>query len=287
MIDIRSEMQKLKINVEFNVKKYYRKKIPEDFLNSFKEDNWLLSFPFNFSELYGVDPDITRKLAVINSLYIGTFLKEDFLLDDYNASIEIFGKGVRAYCFSRLLSILAVRQYVYHCGEIILKYLFMYEEIYYASLFKEKNIISQSIHDGFIHENLLFLGQKLLPLVTSFAGYCIIIDKESLIPVCEEMIIDYHIAKQLYDDFIDIKNDFFKPDRSYLIKLISGMNENNALDIKDLYEFVLKNDLDYKITDIMSKYLKKSREKAEELGFGIFQKEISLLYEYAENYNRK
>ena len=256
MIDIQSEMQKLKINVEFNIKKYYRKDIPEDFLNSFKEDNWLLSFPFNFSKLFGEDPDIIRKLAVINSLYIGTFLREDFLLDEYNASVEIFGKGVRAYCFSRLLSILAMRQYVYHCGEVILKYLLMYEEIYYAALFKEKNMLPLSIHDGFVHSNLRFLGQKLLPLVTSFAGYCIIIDKESLVPVCEEMIIDYHIAKQLYDDFVDIRNDFYKPDRSYLIKLISGSNENRLLKIKDLHEFIIRNGLDFMITETMTGYLK-------------------------------
>ena len=286
MLNIQNEMELLKVNVEYNIKKYYAGSIPEDLSRSFSEDNWLLSFPFNFPLLVNEDPGIIRKIAVINCLYLGTFLKEDFLLDDYNTSIEDFGKGVRAYCYSRLLNILAVRQYVYHCGEIILKYLFMYEEIYYSSLFKEKNLESLNVKEAFVPDNLLFLGQKLLPLVTSFAGYCIIKDKESMIPKCEEMIINYHIAKQLYDDLIDIKNDYYKPDRSYLLKLIFGINKNGNIDIKDIYDLIIRRNLDYKIMESIKKYLRKALIISEDLKFEIFKKEILVLYSFVENYKR-
>ncbi len=284
MYDIQTEMQKLKINVEFNIRRYCDKNVPDDLMKSFREDNWLLTFPYNFTGLLKDESDLIRKIAVINCLYLGTFLKEDFLLDDYNSTNEVFGEGVRAYCYSKLLNVLAMRQYVYHCGEIILKYLFNYEEIYYSSLFKEKNIKKLSLNEAFNPQNLLFLGQKLLPLVTSFAGYCIIKDKESLIPKCEEMIINYHIAKQLYDDLKDLKEDFYKPDRSYLIKLILGMDKKCISDIRETYEVIINKKLDIIILDNMRKYLKAALLKAEDLKFEIFKREILSLTNLVDNY---
>lgn len=286
MFDIQSEMQKLKINVEFNIKKYCKKNIPDDLIKSFRTDNWLLTFPFNFTCAFEEESELIRKIAVINCLYLGTFLKEDFLLDDYNVEHDVFGEGVRSYCYSRLLNILAMRQYVYHCGEIILKYLFSYEEIYYSSLFKEKNIANINLNEAFVPKNILFLGQKLLPLVTSFAGYCIIKDKESFIPKCEEMIINYHIAKQLYDDLTDLKNDFYKPDQSYLIKLIAGVNRNCIVNLGEAYEVIMSKKLDILIMENMRKYLKTALLKSEELKFEIFMQEILLLTNLVEDYKR-
>ena len=286
MINIQDEMKALKLNVEYNIKKYCRINFEPDYLDVFTNDHWLLTFPFNFINQFEADRDLIRKIAVINCLYIGTFLKDDFLSDDMYLGN---GKGrtdVRTYCYVKLLNILAIRQYVYQFGEIILKYLFMYEEIYYSSLLKEKNFNAACINEAYIPESLNLIGQKLLPLVTSFAGYCILKDRESLIPKCEELIVDYQIAKQLFKDINAMKNLSYSRIRSRPIKPVPGINNIRNIPVEEISELVADNNLDLLIINTMKKYLKDAVKLADELNFDLIKHEILMMKESVEVYER-
>ncbi len=286
MINIQKELKSLKLNVEYNINKYCRKDFDLDYWDVFRNESWLLTFPFNYIGRFEADTDLVRKIAVINCLYSGMFLKDDLLSDDPRNGNGKCRTDVRTYCYVKLLNILATRQYVYQCGEIILKYLFMYEEIYYSSLVKEKNLEALSVSEVYIPESLNIIGQKLLPLAASFAGYCILKDRESLIPKCEELIVDYQIAKQLFKDINMIKGFSYGRDSSRRINQVPGINNVRNVPAEEICEQVADNNLDLLMINTMKKYLKSAMKSADELNFDLMKHEILMMKESVEIYEK-
>jgi hypothetical protein len=106
------------------------------------------------------------------------------------------------------------------------------------------------------------------------------------IPLCEELIINYHIAKQLYDDLSDLKGDILKPDLSYLIKVCYGGNPEKNNSLNSVLEIMYNGDIDYKAIEIIDSYTIQAELIARKLNFILFLREIENLRMNAYNYKR-
>jgi len=274
--DLKEEMKLLENNY-YNQIKIHFKLI--DFKRSqftFREDNWLLTFPFNFYNNGSLE--FIRKLALINSFYLSYFLAEDDVVDDYNSSIYEFREIIKKFLKMRSLNNLAIGQFLNLFGQEFYEYIFDYEDKYYRALRFEKDSLENISLDNMLDEsNLKYLGYKLMPLCVCYTGFCLKHGKKGNIALCEELIIHYHIAKQLYDDFVDLSEDFQKPDLSYLIKACKLILTKNEFSVDSIKQLLLQNSFYKNYFSIINNHLDKAANIAKKLNFIIFVKEIQWL----------
>lgn len=274
--DLKEEMKLLENNyynqlkIHFNLIHFKRSQF------TFRKDNWLLTFPFNFYNNGSLE--LIRKLALINSFYLSYFSAEDDVVDDYNKSMFEFREIIKKFLKMRSLNNLAIGQFLNLFGQEFYEYIFDYEDKYYRALRFEKNSLDNISLDNMLEEcNLKYLGYKLMPLCVCYAGYCLNQDRKGNIALCEELIINYHIAKQLYDDFVDLDEDFQKPDLSYLIKACKLNLKKNEFSVESIKQILSQNSFYKNYFSTINKYLDKAEIIAKKLNFIIFVKEIQWL----------
>lgn len=274
--DLKEEMKLLENNyynqlkIHFNLIDFKRSQF------TFRKDNWLLTFPFNFYNNGSLE--LIRKLALINSFYLSYFLAEDDVVDDYNMPILEFREIIKKFLKMRSLNNLAIGQFLNVFGQEFYEYIFDYEDKYYCALRFEKNSLENISLDNMLeNSNLKYLGYKLMPLCVCYAGYCLNQDHKENIGLCEELIINYHIAKQLYDDFVDLDEDFQKPDLSYLIKACKVILTKNEFSVDSIKQVLIKNSFYKNYFFTINKYLDEAENIAKKLNFIIFVKEIQWL----------
>ncbi len=262
-------------------------KIPSTIIDAtFQTDNWVINFPLNFyNAVDSEELNLVRKLGLINSLYCFYLLREDDVFDEYHLPKEVFRKFIVATCNSHPLRNLAIGQLLHLCGTEIYPYLFRYEKKYYEALSFEKSG-EYSLENTFDESALNILGDKLIPLCLTFAAFCQLKNCVDKIPLCEELIISYHVAKQLYDDLSDLKSDILKPDLSYLIKVCYGGKPEKNNSLNSVLEIMYNGDIDYKAIEIIDSYTIQAEIMARELNFIFFLREIENLRMNAYNYKR-
>lgn len=244
---------------------------------SFREENWLITFPFNYSLFSNsFEIELIRKLAVINSLYLVFFFWEDDVFDEYHLQTKEYKNYLLKMCMGHQFKNLALGQLIHLCGNEVYKYFNNYEQIYYDTIYWEKTINTITLENMLTEENLSFLGKKLLPLGITFSGFCLMNNTPEKIETCEKLLINYHIAKQLSDDIIDLRDDLLKPDYSYVIKSCMNSSGKNHLSYADIKKVI--NDRDYKsaIYDSIQNHLTTAQYLCNELDFHIFNKHIEL-----------
>jgi len=255
--------------------------------NTFRKDNWIMNFPFNYYFLDGNNSiDLIRKLAVINALYGTFFFREDDVLDEYQAPKAIFKNYILKMCDAHTLRNLAIGQLLHLCGGKIYGYIFEYEKQYYHALIKEKSHQNITLENMLEKKNLIFLGYKVVPLLITFCAFCILINKIDNLQICENMLINYHVAHQLNDDLIDLKSDIHTPDQSYIIRACKASSKTNEITLTDIKGLLFQENYDYKIVAEINKYLALAELEAEKLNFQIFLKQIHRLKSRVSNYQR-
>jgi hypothetical protein len=93
---------------------------------------------------------------------------------------------------------------------------------------------------------------------------------EDKIPLGEKLIINYHIAHQLYDDLIDISHDIKKPDLSYMLNAFRKYLKKDKItktDIKFVFE---KTHIRSKLCNVIKHYLSISEMYTKQLKFDLF-----------------
>lgn len=256
-----------------------------DFANdsTFRSTNWLITFPYNFLsiELNNISKEqlieCVRKLAVINVLYGSFFLREDTVLDDYNISYDEYRKLLIRMCYSHILHKLAIGQLLKLCGIKIYSCIFNYEKKYYEALTWEKKIESLTPEELLLPENLKYLGWKICPLVISFAAFCTLFNIQEKIPICEELLIKYHIAHQLFDDIKDFEKDLTKPDYSCLIKTFMSVNGFNEVSKQKFKEWITNDKFIDEVIRVINDNLICAEKIAHELCFEFFEQQIKHL----------
>ncbi len=221
--------------------------------------------------------ELIRKLALINSILGQFYFREDQVLDEYHLLPGEYKKYLLALCESRIFRNLAIGQLIYLCGEKIYSYLYEYEKKYYNALIHEKKPGINDPGSVLKHQNLLYLGHKVIPICITFAGFCLIEDIPDKIPACEKMVINYHIAHQLYDDLKDARQDLQKPDRSYLLNAISHTSNGNMRVAENIIDTMRYSGMEQKIYNVMTHYLSLSHKYAVQLRFRLFQNQIEKL----------
>ncbi|MCK9280791.1 MAG: hypothetical protein M0P71_09225 [Melioribacteraceae bacterium] len=253
---------------------------------TFQPDNWLINFPFNFyhnSDLQ--ESNLIRKLSLTNALYCFYILREDDVFDEYHLPKKVFRRIIIAACHSRQLRNMAIGQLLHLCGTEIYPYVFRYEKKYYNALSFEKREHS-SLKNNFDENTLNILGEKLIPLCLPFVAFCQLKNCVDKIPLCEELIMSYHIAKQLYDDLSDIKDDILKPDLSYLIKVCCSGNPSGKNSLNSVLEIMYNSGIDYKTIELIDYHTIRAENIAHKLNFMLFIREIKNLRMLAHNYKR-
>lgn len=282
--NIEDELNSLRINFINQTKLFLKSSTNLNYNSTFRKENWLITFPFNFCNQPN---ELIRKLAVINSLYITFFLREDDVIDEYQVSKKKYSQLITNMLEAHSYRNLAIGQLLNLSNTEIFKYIFEYEKKYYESLIFEKKMTNIASCNMFEYCNLIKLGQKLIPLCVTFAAYCLIKKESNKISICEELIINYHIAKQLYDDIKDYKEDIKKIDLSYLIKACIENDKKKELTKENIKIMLISKDIIPRLTDTIILYLSKAEQKAKELNFNFFLIEIQLLKRSVENYSIK
>lgn len=274
-LDINHELSILRASFENAIRPLWSQSIPSVADNSFRPNNWLITFPFNFASSFQDElPELIRKLAVINAVYGTFFLREDDVIDEYHLPPHEYRGLLVKMCNAHSLRNLAVGQLLRLCGADVYSYLFDYERKYYEALIWEKNQDSVTLETMLDEENLIYLGWKLMPLALTYAGFCIKTGVLDNIELCENLILHYHIAKQLSDDINDIEKDFYKPDKSYLIRACEQSLQCTDLTVPIIKDTVMARGFDKKILATIRHHLEKARKYALELEFGVFLEHI-------------
>lgn len=123
-------------------------------------------------------------------------------------------------------------------------------------------------------ENLCCLGRKLMPLALSYAGFCIKTGVRDNTKSCENLILHYHIAKQMSDDINDLDKDLYKPDKSYLIRTCEQSLQCTDLTVPVIKDTLIVRGFDKKILATIGHHLDKARKYAVELEFRVFLEHI-------------
>jgi hypothetical protein len=167
--------------------------------NSFRVENWIMVFPFNFLSYGG---KYSQTLALLNSLYVMFFLREDDILDEYHLPNEEFRLFTMRHCEAQQFRSYAIAELIELCGKEISPFILRYEQMYYNALIWEKTLRSEAVSFEAMasREHCEQLGRKVMPLCLSFAAFCLLTGNTGSIAECEELIINYHTAHQLFDD---------------------------------------------------------------------------------------
>lgn len=242
--------------------------------STFNLNNWLLTFPYNYYHISPTEINRIRKLALINVMYLYFGMAEDNIFDEYHLPQNCFREMIFKFLDSHFLKNEAITQLVELTGPQILNYVNNYEGEYYRSLKWEKKEKELNIESIFENDNLHYLGIKLLPLNITFVCFCYLTDNQPLIHKSEIMLTKYHIAKQLCDDLTDIKKDFVKPDKSYLLSACLNTAEISDPVIEDIYAILNQNSFKDKLYSTIELHLNESINISEELNFEIFTSHI-------------
>lgn len=256
--------------------------------NTFRTGNWVITFPYNFYKIKNkkISIEIIRKLAVINSIWGQYYFREDCVLDEYHSPVKIYRSYLVEMCQARILRNLAVGQLLYLCGNDIYNYVFEYEKKFYNALIFEKNNNDITLNNMLDYDNLIFLGHKIMPLCITFTAFCLLEGNKEKIPVGEKLVINYHIAHQLYDDCMDFSQDIKKPDMSYILKSLKNHLNNNELTINDIKNMFNKTNIRKKIVNVMGHYLSVSRKYAQQLRFDLLLLKIKDLERKVQKFDR-
>ncbi|MBU1299117.1 MAG: hypothetical protein KKB77_08220 [Bacteroidetes bacterium] len=273
--DINHELNILRTSFENAIRPLWSKSIPYITDNSFRPNNWLITFPYNFeSSFKDESPELIRKLALINAVYLVFFLREDDVLDEYHLPHEQYRELLLKMCNAHSMRNLAVGQLLHLCGTDVYSYLFDYERKYYNALILEKNQNSITVETMLDEENLCCLGWKLMPLALTYAGFCIKTAVLDNIKSCENLILHYHIAKQMSDDINDLDKDLYKPDKSYLIRACEQSLQCTDLTVTVIKDTLIARGFDKKILATIGQHLDKAKKCALELDFRFFLEHI-------------
>jgi len=246
---------------------------------SFRKTNWLMTMPYNYYYLsQNIKIDQIRKIALINALYGYFFFIEDDVLDEYGRPQEEYKSILHHFCTVHPLRNLAVGQLLELCGIEIYDYIYNYELKYYHALVCEKKISP----DNNRLTDLSIIGIKAIPICIPFAAICLMSNCRLQINKFEDMIINYHISHQLYDDLTDLKNDLEKPDPSWLISYISVLSNNRDRNFAEYSQLI--SDIYFgKIRTMITSHLKKAKKIAIDLRFRHFIKDIDRLDQMVQN----
>ena len=273
-VNLEKEIKILENNYANQVKNTLYKKYSGS-KNTFRESNWLITFPFNFLFTEKkVEIAVVRKIATINAIYGFFFLREDAVLDEYHKSQPEYKNILISMCDAQNFRNLAIGQLLYLCGTDIYDYIFKYEKVYYDALIFEKVNDDINFKNMFDYKNLLHLGHKLMPLCTSFVAFCFFERRTENIQICEKMLINYHIAYQLYDDILDIKKDLMEPDLSYTLRAIKNSQKLEEIILSDVELIFRSTGIVKKISRNIEHYLGLSKKYAEQLNFTLFLSQI-------------
>jgi hypothetical protein len=201
-------------------------------------------------------------------------MAEDNIVDEYHLPQNCYREMIFKYLDSHFLKNEAITQLVEFTGPQILNYVNHYESEYYKSLKWEKKEKELNIESIFENDNLSYLGIKLLPLNITFVCFCYLTNNQSLIQKSEILLTKYHIAKQLCDDLIDIKKDFVKPDKSYLLSACLNTLKINDPVIEDIYAIINQERFKNNLYSTIESHLNESINISEELNFEIFTSHI-------------
>jgi hypothetical protein len=192
--------------------------------STFRPDNWLVNFPFNcWHNNSSQSLETYRTLALANALYFTFILREDTVIDDYHLPREEFQPHILEYCQARVLREVAMKHLLDLCGSEVAAFILRYEQMYYNALIWEKTLRPEdvSLEAMASREHCEQLGRKVMPLCLTFAAFSLLTGNMDSIAECEELIIHYHTAHQLFDDMADLLSDAEKPDASYLLRALA------------------------------------------------------------------
>ncbi|MBX3006606.1 MAG: hypothetical protein KF816_01135 [Melioribacteraceae bacterium] len=272
-INLHEELQLLRVAFYEKINKY-EIALDQNKDSTFNLNNWLLTFPYNYCYISPSEINRIRKLALINVMYLYFIMAEDNIVDEYHLPQNCYREMIFKFIDTHFLKNEAITQLVEFTGPQILNYINHYEGEYYKSLKWEKKEKEIGIESIFENDNLHYLGIKLLPLNITFVCFCYLTNKQPLIHKSEIMLTKYHIAKQLCDDLIDIKKDFVKPDKSYLLcACLNAINTKNAA-IEDVYALISQDNFKNNLYSTIESHLNKSINISEELNFEIFTSHI-------------
>lgn len=284
MVNIEQEIKLLEINFYNQISQYFSPKLEHIKDKTFRSGNWIITFPFNFIQTKAENELILiRKLSIINAIYVYFFFREDNVIDEYHLPSIEYKAFLMQMCEAHSFRNLAIGQLINLCGEEIFDFIFEYEKRYYDSLIFEKLVHNISIDDMLKKENLIYLGNKVIPLCLTFAGYCLKEGITSKIKLGEELLINYHIAHQLYDDIVDFEDDIKKPDLSYTIKIIKEYLKKDDITVYEINNVLQDTGLYIKIIKTAQHYLKVSKKYANELNFLYFRLKINDLEKKFKN----
>lgn len=274
-INIEKEIKLLEKNFYNQIKPYYYPSLKHIKDKTFRPGNWIITFPFNFIQTKSKNELILiRKLSIINAIYVYFFFREDNVLDEYHLPSNEYKTFLMQMCEAHSLRNLAIKQLINLCGEEIFNFIFEYEKKYYDSLIFEKLVHNISIDDMLKKENLIYLGNKVMPLAITYPAYCLKNNNISKIKQGEELIINYHIAHQLFDDIADLEEDINKPDLSYTIKIIKEYSKKHDIGVNEINNILYETGLKIKIIKTALDYLKAAKEYANKLRFSYFTLKI-------------
>lgn len=239
--------------------------------STFRPDNWLVNFPFNCWHNDPAQPlETYQTLALVNALYFTFILREDTVIDNYHLPRDEFQPHILDYCRARVLREVAMKHLLDLCGSGVVAFILRYEQMYYNALIWEKTLRAEdvSLEAMASREHCEQLGRKVMPLCLSFAAFCLLTGKTQDIPVCEELIINYHTAHQLFDDMTDLLSDAQKPDASYLLRALAHHGvEKTSLTADNAKRILLESGVAAQALLVAERCLGVAREKAELLNF--------------------
>jgi len=286
-IDINYELSILRTSFENAIRPLCAESLPYVADSSFRPENWLITFPYNFSSSFKDEsPELIRKIALINAIYLVFFLREDDVLDEYHLPREQYRDLLLEMCNAHSLRNLAVGQLLHLCGNDVYSYLFDYEQKYYNALIWEKSQHLVTLECMLEKENLKWLGYKLQPLGLTYAGFCIKVGAANNIKLCEQLLLSYHIAKQLSDDINDLRGDLTRPDKSYLIRACEQSLQRTDMTISMIKDTLIARGFDKKILATIRHHLHKAKENALELDFRFFLGHIKKAEKHIEATDR-
>ena len=249
--------------------------------STFRPDNWLVNFPFNCWHNDSSKPlEMYRTLGLVNALYFTFILREDTVIDDYHLPREEFQPHILEYCQARVLREVAMKYLFDLCGSEVAAFILRYEQMYYNALIWEKTLRSEAVSFEAMasREHCEQLGRKVMPLCLSFAAFCLLTGNTGSIAECEELIINYHTAHQLFDDMADLLSDIEKPDASYLLRALAHHGiEKTSLRADNAKQVLLESGVAAQAVLVADHCLRVAREKAELLNFVYMLEQIERL----------
>ena len=257
--------------------------------STFRPTNWILAFPYNFVSLKeNVSMTLIREIALCNALYGTHIFKEDKVLDNYNLPEAEYRSCILDMCRTQLLKNLGLAQFVRIGGESFLAYFSELESRYYSALIREKQMDGIGVDEMLADTNLTLLGDKSLPLVVSSVAFCLHENIEPMIPLCERLVTNYHIAHQLFDDYNDLEDDIKKADLSYMLNACKQSLKKAAISIGEARDLLGANNYRQKtrIFEAIERYLAIAEMNAQELHFEIFMNQIHRLRHAASSCTR-